>query len=305
MIEKYVDSKELKRMISTLVVIVGCLIIAALFGILVVPGLRNANKPPAPMAVTPVVGESGWLDPAEFPVQKGRVIPPVDPKTLMEPSEDMVEAGKTLYEENCLTCHGNLGRGDGPASNIDPRPRDFKADTSDWTHGPAMPDIYKTLSEGIPGTSMASFDYLTKKERMELVHYVQSLGGYPGKTGSAAAMQALSKELAAAGERTNNKIPVSMAMAKLEEEFVFPSPLMDTMLDKNPGAGVLRRSVVDDFRAAQVLGDSKSWRTGPDALARSLIPDAPGNGFSISVATLKPDEWRLLYDELAKRFDAK
>ena len=67
MIEKYVDSKELKRMLSTLLVIVGCLIIAALFASIVVPGLRNANKPATPTAVDPVTGETGWLDPAEFP----------------------------------------------------------------------------------------------------------------------------------------------------------------------------------------------------------------------------------------------
>lgn len=305
MIEKYLDSKELKRLLSTLVVIVGCLIIAALFGILVVPGLRNANKPPAPMAVAPVVGESGWLDPTEFPVQRGRVIPPVDPKTLMEPSEDLVEAGKILYEENCLTCHGSLGRGDGPASNIDPQPRDFTADRSSWTHGPEMTNIYKTLGEGIPGTSMVSYDYLTKKERMALVHYIQFLGGFQGRTGRPEDMRKLSEELSAPGEKTNNKIPVSMAMAKLESEFVFPSPIITSGSDKGSGIDVLRRTIIDESRAVQVLTASVSWRTSPDALARNLLADTPGNGFSTSLATLKPSEWQTLYGELIKRIDEK
>jgi mono/diheme cytochrome c family protein len=301
MIEKYVDAEELKRMISILVVIVGCLIIAALFGILVVPGLRNANKPAAPTAVSPVTGETGWLDPAEFPVQKGRLIPPVDPTTLMKPSEELTGVGKKLYEADCATCHGTLGRGDGPASNINPRPRDFKAAESEWTNGPDMPDIYKTLSKGVPGTSMASFDYLTKKERMALVHYVQALGEYPGKAGSAAAMQALSKELAAPGEKTNNRIPVSMAMAKLESEFVFPDPLIIPADDDSPGTVILRRTIMDGSRAAQVLSASGLWRSGPEALARSVISDAPQNGFSTTVATLKPIEWKELYQELVKR----
>ncbi|MBN2319463.1 MAG: cytochrome c [Acidobacteria bacterium] len=300
MIEKYVDSKELKQLLSTLVAIVGCLIIAALFGIIVVPGLRNANKPAKPTAVAPVVGESGWLDPTEFPAQKGRVIPPVDPMTLIKPSDELADIGEKLYETNCRTCHGSLGRGDGPASNVDPQPRDFTA-AEGWTNGPDMPNVYKTLSEGIPGTSMASYDYLTKRERMALVHYVQFLGGYGDSAGSAEAMQALAGELAAPGETTNNKIPVSMAMEKLEGEFVFPLPLMIPIDDRSPGADILRRTVTDASRAAQVLHASEIWRAGPDALARSILPDIPSNGFSTKLATLKPSEWQTLYDALLRR----
>ena len=83
MIEQYVDKQELKRLLSSLLVVVGALVIAGLFASIVVPGLRNANKPQTPAAVAPAVGESGWLNPTEFPPQKGRAIPPVDPKILM------------------------------------------------------------------------------------------------------------------------------------------------------------------------------------------------------------------------------
>jgi mono/diheme cytochrome c family protein len=305
MIEKYVDSEELKQLMSTLVVIVGCLIIGALFGILVVPGLRNANKPDTPAPLSAVTGRTGWLDPAEFPVQKARVIPPVDPETMMQPSGDLVGAGKKLYETHCLTCHGAQGRGDGTAAaTINPKPRDFKA-AEGWINGREMPGIYRTLSLGIPGTSMAAFDYLTKRERMELVHYVQSLGGYPAKAGDPEAMQALSEELAAPGEKTNNRIPVSMAMAKLESEYAPPPPLVIPAQDKNPDADILRRAVTDTERAARILRASNLWRKSPDALARSILPDVPANGFSADMATWPPTEWATLYDALIKRIDAK
>ena len=41
MIEKYVNEEELKRLLSTLVVVLGALMIAVLFASIIVPGLRS------------------------------------------------------------------------------------------------------------------------------------------------------------------------------------------------------------------------------------------------------------------------
>lgn len=305
MIEKYLDSGELKRLLSTLVVLIGCLIIAALFGILVVPGLRNANKPATRTGVSPVVGETGWLDPAEFPVQKGRVIPPVDPKTLMEASPELRARGESLYEQNCGRCHGPDGEGDGAAAGtMSPPPRNFTA-SEGWINGREMPGIYKTLKQGIPGSSMAAFDYLTKKDRMALVQYVQKLGGYPDISGDSEAMRLLSEELAAPGEKTNNRIPVSMAILKLEREYVSPVPITISEDDQSPEAALLRQAIADGSRASQVLSVSSLWRRGPDDLAQSVLQGVPGNGFRAAVATWTPDEWRTLYDGLLARIQVR
>jgi mono/diheme cytochrome c family protein len=301
MIEKYLDSEELKRLLSTLVVVVGCLTIAALFGILVVPGLRNANKPATQTGISPVVGETGWLDPAEFPIQKARVIPPVDPEVLTQASPELIERGMALYDQNCSQCHGTGGRGNGPAAGtMTPPPRDFAAPEG-WVNGREMPGVYKTLEQGIIGSSMAAFDYLTKKDRMALVHYVQQLGGYPNTSGDPAATRSLFEELAAPGERTNNRIPVSLAMSKLEQEYASPDPLTIRDEDQSEGAAILRRTVADVARAARTLDGAAMWRKGPDELAKGLLPDLPGNGFSPLTATLRPDEWKMLYSELIKR----
>jgi hypothetical protein len=64
MIERYVNAEELRRLLLRLLIFVGALLIAGLFAIIVVPGLRNANKPKTPTPVNPVVGEPGWLNPA-------------------------------------------------------------------------------------------------------------------------------------------------------------------------------------------------------------------------------------------------
>jgi mono/diheme cytochrome c family protein len=300
MIEKYVDAEELKRLLSVLIVILGCLIIAGLFASIVVPGLRNANKPATPTAVAPVVGETGWLNPEEFPPQRGGVIPPVDPKTLLEPSADLISQGKKIFENNCTQCHGATGHGDGPAAGtMNPIPRNFSS-ADGWKIGFDATGIFKTLTQGISGTSMASFDYLSKKDRMALVHYVQSLGNFSHQTNNPQAMEDLNKELAAAGETIPNKIPVSMAMAKLREEYKAPRPITVSRKDQSPGSEVLRRVLRDSFRAAQCLKQSQSWQESNQALAASILPDIPENGFSVNTAELSPAEWQALYAELLK-----
>ena len=298
MIEKYVDAEELTRLLSTLVVVLAALAIAGLFAIIVVPGIRNANRPETPTPPNPVVGEPGWLDPTEFPPERGRVIPPVDPASLITASPALVARGRDLFTANCVTCHGNQGYGDGPAATtMNPRPRNFTS-PNDWKNGPDLPAIYKTLSNGVPGSSMASFDYFSRKDRMALAHYVQSLGAFPHGTGSADAVAALSKELAAPGEKTPNKIPVSMAMARLEEEFRAPPPLVVPVEDHSPGAEVLRKVIHNPVRAAQTLAGSQEWRKDPTKHSASILADAPGNGFSVSAATLSAEEWKGLHSEL-------
>jgi mono/diheme cytochrome c family protein len=300
MIEKYVNAEELKRLFSSLIVVVGALSIAALFASILVPGLRNANKPAAPMPVNPVVGEPGWLDPTEFPPEKGKIIPPVDPKTLLVSSPELLAKGKDLFGRNCAPCHGETGQGDGPAAaTLNPRPRDFTIPLG-WKNGADLPSIYKTLTEGIGGTAMNSFDYLSKRDRMALAHYVQSLGTFPHGAGSQEAVEALSKTLAAAGEKIPNKIPVSMAMAKLQAEFSAPPPLAVAPENHSPGAEVFRKVIHDPIRAAQTLAGSEDWRKGPTELAACVLQDAPGNGFSISAATLSAAEWKDLHAELLK-----
>jgi len=301
MIEKYLDTEELKRLLSSLSVILGGLVVAGLFASIVVPGLRNANKPETPALAARISGETGWLDLTEFPPMKGKIIPPVDPKTLMVSSGELLDRGKMLYDQNCIPCHGPGGLGDGPAaSTMNPRPRNL-ADSVGWINAYDLPGIYTTLSEGIRGTSMNAFNYLSKKDRMALVHFVQSLGEFSHETENTQALEDLSEKLASAGETTSNKIPVSMAMKKLEEEFTVLAPLAFDGEDRSSEEILLRRVVANPSRAVQVLAQSQLWQAGDRELAEIILPDIPANGFSISAATLSPSEWKMLHAELLKR----
>jgi mono/diheme cytochrome c family protein len=285
MIVKYVNAEEIKRLLGSLSAVLLALAIAALFAVIVIPGLRNANKPGAPTPIASAIGETGWLDPAEYPPQRSMIIPPVDPQTLMQPSPELILRGKTLFAQNCAQCHGETGHGDGQsAANMNPAPRNFTVSPG-WANGVDLPAVYRSISEGVRNSSMASFDYLPRKDRMALAHYVQSLGSFTHGTGSAEAVAALTKELASPGEKTPNKIPVSMAMAKLEGEYQAPAPFKEAQL--------LRRIIIDEQRAAETLAGLPGRQMDLKELAGSLIVNAPDNGFSQSIALLSPSEWKL------------
>ena len=54
--------------------------------------------------------------------------------------------GKSLFAAQCASCHGEHGRGDGPASAaIDPKPRNFTAALG-WKNGRKPSQVFKTFS---------------------------------------------------------------------------------------------------------------------------------------------------------------
>jgi len=92
-------------------------------------------------------------------------------------------AGKALYEQKCALCHGASGKGDGPAAELLlPRPRDFSAGkykirTTASGQLPTDRDLFRVISEGMPGTSMPAWKMLPEKDRWALVAYLKDFAG--------------------------------------------------------------------------------------------------------------------------------
>jgi high-affinity iron transporter len=78
------------------------------------------------------------------------------------------------FKALCSSCHGISGRGDGPAAAaIKPPPVSFHDAERMAEVSPSL--AFHTLTFGVPGTSMASFDSLPAYERWNLAFYVVSL----------------------------------------------------------------------------------------------------------------------------------
>lgn len=105
---------------------------------------------------------------------------------MPEATEEFVEKGRVIYMERCSFCHGLLGDGEGPAAKyLDPRPRDFtlgtfKFRTTQSGELPTDSDLFRTVSRGLSGTAMQSFDSdlfkngLSEEERWQVISYVKT-----------------------------------------------------------------------------------------------------------------------------------
>ena len=295
MIDRFVSRDELQRLLSALLVVLGFIGLAALFGFIIVPGLRYQARTSPENQVVAVQGDSGWLDPTDYPAAPRQVIPPIDPKTVMTPNPELMARGRKLYAETCATCHGPEGKGDGPgAKGLTPPPRNFTL-AAGWKNGPRVENIYRTLDEGVKGSSMVAYRDLSKRDRMALVHVVQSLGPFDHGASDPAALAGLEKLFASAGEVIPSRIPVRMAVDHLVREYV-PAKGIPS-LEQNP---VLGAAIRDAARAADTLAGIPGWQTRDQILAKGVLPGLPENGFSPAVVAYGPAQWKELRDALSK-----
>ncbi len=107
-------------------------------------------------------------------------------KPMPETTDALVEKGRGIYFGRCSFCHGLLGDGEGPAAKyLDPRPRDFTLGTFKFrsTQSGELPtdeDLFRTVSRGLKGTAMQSFDSelikngLSEDDRWAVIAYIKT-----------------------------------------------------------------------------------------------------------------------------------
>ncbi len=85
-----------------------------------------------------------------------------------------LKQGKALYTQNCVACHGDHGRGDGPAAAaLNPKPANFTDAKKMDSLAPF--DAFNTIRLGVPGTPMLPFQSLSDEETWNLAFYISSL----------------------------------------------------------------------------------------------------------------------------------
>lgn len=82
--------------------------------------------------------------------------------------------GAAVFAQQCVSCHGPKGGGDGPlAARLDPRPIAFT--DRDRARTRSILALYQAISEGVRGTSMPAFKQLSDADRWAVAFFAGNL----------------------------------------------------------------------------------------------------------------------------------
>ncbi|MDR3575855.1 MAG: copper resistance protein CopC [Anaerolineaceae bacterium] len=97
-----------------------------------------------------------------------------DPINPILPNAASIAAGKALYQQNCLPCHGVKGNGDGPVGlTLNPRPADLSIHAVPGVHTDGQ--LFNWISNGFPNSPMPAFaDKLPALQRWDLVNFIRT-----------------------------------------------------------------------------------------------------------------------------------
>ncbi len=222
---------------------------------------------------------------ADLPMVKGTLSPPTDVMKYISSTPEMVEKGKSIFTMNCVSCHGEQGKGDGVAgASLNPKPRNFH-DLNGWTNGPSITMMYKTLQEGITSRGMASYANLPPEDRLNLIMYIRSfLPDYPPVTqvqlDSIDVTYSLTK-----GVKMPNQIPLKLAMEKIIKESADMNNKVANMvnmvnLGSSDSNAILLKKITNNLDIAlTVLSLDSSWKSSPQGLVKIFDSNPVQNGF--------------------------
>lgn len=85
----------------------------------------------------------------------------------------VIDTGRQLFQSECSQCHGTTGLGDGPlATTLNPPPANFRDRQRQSQR--SIYSLYATLTLGVEGTGMPSFNQLSEDQRWALAFYVSN-----------------------------------------------------------------------------------------------------------------------------------
>ena len=86
--------------------------------------------------------------------------------------------GRAVFQQNCVTCHGPGGRGDGPTAYQCTKPPSNLCDADVGEQSRRV--LFRKISRG--GSGMPAFErLLSEQDRSDVVEYVRSLSPHPNR----------------------------------------------------------------------------------------------------------------------------
>ncbi len=149
----------------------GLILIAALAYTFAVRRFDLSRQRQIPIGLAPALALVliGTIVFAQNPIAPGGPINPIPPNPTS------IAAGKTIYEEKCVPCHGESGKGDGPVGiTLNPRPADLTQHAVPGVHTDGQ--LFDWITNGFPGSVMPPFrQALTDDDRWNVVNFIRTL----------------------------------------------------------------------------------------------------------------------------------
>ena len=197
---------------------------------------------------------------------------PLAPSTPPKPAQ-----AATLYQQQCASCHGATGAGDGPAgAGLDPAPIAFT--DRERARERSVFALYQVIEQGLEGTGMASYAHLPADDRWALAFHIGQFA-YPDE------LAAKGEQLWADGGAARQAIPDLAALTQIT-----PASLAERVGENDAAAltAYLRRqpqATAPELEGSLALARQRlaegveAYAAGDHRAARDLVLSAYLDGF--------------------------
>ena len=165
-------------LLPTPIVTIGYALIAA-GAVLAVYGLARSGRGAWPnragvvLAGLVVVAGGGYIDVREQ--REGVTLDVANVRDPVPADDRSLADGKQIYTTYCAACHGDTGKGDGPAGlRLVPRPADLQVHMVPGVHTDG--ELFYWVSYGFPNSAMPAWqDTLSEQQRWDVINYARTL----------------------------------------------------------------------------------------------------------------------------------
>ncbi len=163
--------------------------------------------------------------------------------------------GKILFQQNCVSCHGQNGRGDGlNGAALTPKPANFHNKVR--MNEISVFHSFNTIRLGVPGTGMVGWNQFTDKEVWDLAFYLHSFR-YSDKKFSSADVQKNTNTISLFEVATLSDAQIAKKLKGDDNQKLLAVALLRTK-DNSPGGGDYIGKAKDFLNQALVAFNKKT-----------------------------------------------
>jgi high-affinity iron transporter len=200
--------------------------------------------------------------------------------------------GAKLFGENCASCHGAEGRGDGPAAKgLDPAPSNFH-DAARMVQR-SVYGLYNTITLGVAGTGMAAYRALGEDDRWALAFYVSR---FPVSAADLAKGEAAWKSGAHQATFADFENLATLSTDEVKKRFGNETAFVQHWLRAHPEAVSSAKPSPIRFSIDSLRESLAAYRKGDRAAAQQLAVSAYLEGFELVEASLDNVDAKLRLD---------